>query len=102
SSYARATLKPGDDVIRSNLEHHSNIVPWQIAAEATGATIKVIPVNDDGELLLDEYARLLTGRTKIVAVNHVSNALGTSNEDRTICNMAHGVGAKVLVDGAQG
>jgi cysteine desulfurase/selenocysteine lyase len=101
SSYARTTLKPGDEIILSNLEHHSNIVPWQIAAEATGATIKVIPVNDDGELLLDEYAKLLSGRTKIVAVNHVSNALGTINEVRTICNMARGVGAKVLVDGAQ-
>jgi len=101
ASYARATLKPGDEVILSNLEHHSNIVPWQIAAEAAGATIRVIPVNDDGELLLDEYAKLLSGRTKIVAVNHVSNALGTINEVRTICNMAHSVGAKVLVDGAQ-
>ena len=101
SSYARATLKPGDEIIVSTLEHHSNIVPWQIAAEATGATVRVIPVNDDGELLLDEYAKLLGDRTKLVAVNHVSNALGTINEVRTICNMAHGVGAKVLVDGAQ-
>jgi cysteine desulfurase/selenocysteine lyase len=101
SSYARSVLKLGDEVIVSTLEHHSNIVPWQIAAEATGATIRVIPVNDDGELLLDEYAKLLSERTKIVAVNHVSNALGTINEVRTICNLAHGVGAKVLVDGAQ-
>ena len=101
SSYARATLKPGDEIIVSTLEHHSNIVPWQLAAEATGARVRVIPVNDDGELLLDEYARLLNPRTKLVAVNHVSNALGTINEVRTICNMAHGVGAKVLVDGAQ-
>ena len=101
SSYARATLKPGDEIVVSTLEHHSNIVPWQIAAEATGAVVRVIPVNDDGELLLDEYAKLLNGRTKLVAVNHVSNALGTINEARTICNMAHGVGAKVLVDGAQ-
>jgi cysteine desulfurase / selenocysteine lyase len=101
ASYARATLKRGDEIILSNLEHHSNIVPWQIAAEATGATIRVIPVNDDGELLLDEYAKLLGDRTKVVAVNHVSNALGTINEVRTICNMARGVGAKVLIDGAQ-
>ena len=101
ASYARTTLKRGDEIILSNLEHHSNIVPWQIAAEAAGATIRVIPVNDDGELLLDEYAKLLNERTKIVAVNHVSNALGTINEVRTICNMAQGVGAKVVIDGAQ-
>jgi cysteine desulfurase/selenocysteine lyase len=101
SSYARTTLKRGDEIILSTLEHHSNIVPWQIAAEATGATIRVIPINDDGELLLDEFAKLLNERTRIVAVNHVSNALGTINEVRTICNMAHRVGARVLVDGAQ-
>jgi cysteine desulfurase/selenocysteine lyase len=101
SSYARQVLKAGDEIILSTLEHHSNIVPWQIAAEATGARIKVIPVNDDGELLLDEYAKLLSDRTKIVAVNHVSNALGTINEVRTICNLAHNVGARVLIDGAQ-
>jgi cysteine desulfurase/selenocysteine lyase len=101
ASYARATLKRGDEIILSALEHHSNIVPWQIAAEATGATVRVIPVNDDGELLLDEYAKLLSGRTKIVAVNHVSNAVGTINEVRTICNLAHKAGAKVLIDGAQ-
>jgi cysteine desulfurase/selenocysteine lyase len=101
SSYARAMLKHGDEIILSTLEHHSNIVPWQMAAEATGARVRVIPINDDGELLLDEYAKLLNERTKLVAVNHVSNALGTINEVRTICRMAHGVGAKVLVDGAQ-
>ena len=101
ASYARPTLKAGDEIILSALEHHSNIVPWQIAAEATGARVRVIPVNDDGELLLDEYAKLLSPRTRVVAVNHVSNALGTINEVRTICNLAHNVGAKVLVDGAQ-
>jgi cysteine desulfurase/selenocysteine lyase len=101
ASYARLALKPGDEILVSSLEHHSNIVPWQIAAEATGTVVRVIPINDDGDLLLDEYAKLLSARTKIVAVNHVSNALGTINEVRTICNLAHKVGAKVLVDGAQ-
>jgi cysteine desulfurase / selenocysteine lyase len=101
ASYARATLKPGDEILVSSREHHSNIVPWQIAAEASGSRVRVIPIDDDGDLLLDDYAKLLSGRTKIVAVNHVSNALGTINEVRTICNLAHKAGAKVLVDGAQ-
>jgi len=101
ASWGRANLKAGDEVLVSAMEHHSNIVPWQIAAEATGAKVRVIPINDDGELLLDELARMLSGRTKLLAVNHVSNALGTINEVKTICTMAHRVGAKVLVDGAQ-
>jgi cysteine desulfurase/selenocysteine lyase len=100
-SYARAFLKPGDEVLVSALEHHSNIVPWQIACELTGAKLRVIPMNDAGELLMDEYAKLLNPRTKLVAVNHVSNALGTVNPIAEIIAQAHAVGAKVLIDGAQ-
>jgi cysteine desulfurase/selenocysteine lyase len=83
------------------MEHHSNIVPWQIAAEQAGATIRVIPMNDAGELLLDEYEKLLNERTRLVAVVHVSNSLGTVNDVKRIAELAHRVGAKVLVDGAQ-
>jgi len=101
SSYARTILKPGDEIIVSAVEHHSNIVPWQMAAQTTGATLRVIPMNDAGELLLDEYAKLLCNRTRIVAVNHISNALGTINDVRRITRLAHEAGAKVLIDGAQ-
>ncbi len=86
-------LKPGDEIIVSAIEHHSNIVPWQMVAEATGANVRVIPMNDAGELLLDEYAKLLNGRTKIVAVNHVSNALGTINDVGRIIELAHEMSA---------
>jgi cysteine desulfurase/selenocysteine lyase len=94
-------LKPGDEIVLSWLEHHSNIVPWQLVAEQTGAVIKVIPINDVGEIDQDVYAKLLTGRTKIVAVGHVSNALGTINPIKAMIAQAHAHGAVVLVDGAQ-
>ncbi|HTH24420.1 MAG TPA: cysteine desulfurase [Vicinamibacterales bacterium] len=100
-SYGRPLLKPGDEIVLSWLEHHSNIVPWQLVAGQTGATIKVVSINDAGELDLEEYARLLSSRTKIVAVGHVSNALGTINPIKSMIAQAHAVGAVVLVDGAQ-
>ncbi|MEZ0540223.1 SufS family cysteine desulfurase [Fibrella arboris] len=100
-TYGQTYLGPGDEIIISTLEHHSNIVPWQMLCEARGCTLKVIPINDEGELLLDEYEKLLTERTKIVSVVHVSNALGTINPIKTIIDKAHGVGAVVLIDGAQ-
>ena len=101
-SFGRAFLKPGDEIILSQIEHHANIVPWQIAREMTGAIIKIIPCNDDGELILEEYKKLLSSKTKVVAVNHVSNALGTINPVKEIARLAHEVGAVVVVDGAQG
>ena len=94
-------LKTGDDIIVSALEHHSNIVPWQMLCERTGATLKVIPMNSDGELVLSEFDALLSKNTKLVFVNHVSNALGTINPIQYIIGKAHEVGAAVLVDGAQ-
>lgn len=100
-SYGWKFVKAGDEVIISNIEHHANTVPWQILCEEKGAHLKVIPVNDDGELIMSEYDRLLSGKTRIVAVNHVSNALGTINLVREITRKAHAVGAKVLIDGAQ-
>ena len=100
-SYGRSTLKAGDEIVLSWLEHHSNIVPWQLVAEQTGAVIKVVPINDLGELDLDTYAKLLSPRTRIVAVGHVSNALGTINPIKPMIAQAHGVGAVVLIDGAQ-
>jgi cysteine desulfurase/selenocysteine lyase len=101
SSWGRANLKSGDEIILSALEHHSNIVPWQLVAEATGAVIRVIPVNDAGELQLDEYEKLLSDRTKMVAVGHVSNSLGTINDVARIIAKAHAAGSLVLIDGAQ-
>jgi cysteine desulfurase/selenocysteine lyase len=102
-SYGRKFLKAGDEIILSQIEHHANIVPWQIACEMTGAVIKVIPADDSGALILEEYAKLLSPRTKVVAVNHVSNALGTINPVEKIIKMARAgaPGAVVLVDGAQ-
>ncbi len=94
-------LKSGDEILISALEHHSNIVPWQMLCERTGAVLKVIPMNLEGELLLAEFDSLLNSNTKIVAVNHVSNALGTINPIRYIIAEAHKVGAAVLIDGAQ-
>lgn len=94
-------LKPGDEVLVSALEHHSNIVPWQMLCQKTGATLKVIPMNLDGELLMEEYIKLLSEKTKIVAVNHISNALGTINPIKFIIDKAHEAGAAVLIDGAQ-
>jgi len=100
-SYARTTLKPDDEVLITHMEHHSNIVPWQIVCEQTGAVLKVVPINDRGELDLSNLEDLLTERTKIVALNHISNALGTINPVKRITEAAHKVGAVVLVDGAQ-
>ncbi len=94
-------LKKGDEVIVSALEHHSNIVPWQMLCERTGASLKVIPMNKNGELILSEFDSLLNTNTKLVFVNHISNALGTINPIETIIEKAHNVGAAVLVDGAQ-
>ena len=94
-------LKKGDEVIVSTLEHHSNIVPWQMLCERTGAILKVIPMNEEGELLLDIYEELLSNKTKLVFVNHISNALGTINPIEKIIKKAHDVGAAVLIDGAQ-
>ena len=101
SAWGRANLQPGDEIILSVLEHHSNIVPWQMVAQATGARIRVIPINDAGELLLDDYRRLLSSRTRLVAVNHVSNALGSINPVREVIAEAHAAGALALIDGAQ-
>jgi len=100
-SYGRSTLKAGDEILLTWLEHHSNIVPWQLVAGQTGAVIKVVPINDAGELDLEQYAALLTPRTKIVAMGHVSNALGTINPVKAMVAQAHAAGAVVLVDGAQ-
>ncbi|KAA6434155.1 cysteine desulfurase [Dyadobacter flavalbus] len=100
-TYGRKFLKEGDEVIISAMEHHSNIVPWQMLCEEKGCILKVIPINDDGELLMDEYEALLTERTKFVSVVHVSNSLGTINPVKEIIRKAHEVGAKVLLDGAQ-
>lgn len=101
SSYGRAALRPGDEVLVSAMEHHSNIVPWQLACEAHGAKLRVIPMDRAGDLLLDDFARLLTARTKMVAVTHVSNSLGTINPIKDIVALAHARGVPVLVDGAQ-
>jgi cysteine desulfurase / selenocysteine lyase len=100
-SYGRSILKPGDDVIVSWMEHHSNIVPWQILCEQTGAALRVVPIDDRGELDLEAFGRLLSDRTKIVAMIHVSNALGTINPVERIVRQAHAAGAVVLIDGAQ-
>ena len=101
-SWGDANLGPGDEILLTRMEHHSNIVPWQQAAMRTGATVKVVDIAEDGSLQLDDYYRLLGPKTKIVGVAHVSNALGTVNPVQRICAAAHEVGAVVLVDGAQG
>jgi cysteine desulfurase / selenocysteine lyase len=101
SSWGRRNVKEGDEIIISALEHHSNIVPWQMLCEEKGAKLRVIPMNDRGELLLEEYEKLLNPRTRMVAFCHVSNALGTINPAREIIEMAHRAGALTLVDGAQ-
>jgi cysteine desulfurase/selenocysteine lyase len=101
SSYGRAFLKEGDEIILSGLEHHSNIVPWQMIAEEKKAVIKVITITSSGEIDIDHYRQLLSSRTKIVAVNHASNSLGTINPIKEMITMAHEVGAVVLIDGAQ-
>ena len=94
-------LKSGDEVLVSALEHHSNIVPWQMLCERTGATLKVIPMNEKGELILSAFDQLLSEKTKIVTVNHISNALGTINPIKYIIDKAHEFGAAVFIDGAQ-
>ena len=100
-SYGRSKLRAGDEIIISTMEHHSNIVPWQLVCEQTGAVLKVIPINDAGELDMDEYKNLLSERTRIVAIVHVSNALGTINPIAEISALAHAAGAVVIIDGAQ-
>lgn len=96
-----AFLNKGDEVLVSAMEHHSNIVPWQMLCQRTGATLKVIPMNNEGELLMDSYQNLLSDKTKLVVCNHVSNALGTVNPIQELISLAHEVGAAVLIDGAQ-
>ena len=101
NAYARPRLKPGDEIVVSAMEHHSNIVPWQLVCEATGARLRVIPMDDRGELIMEEYEALLNEKTRIVSVVHVSNALGTVNPVHEIGRMAHEHGAVFMVDGAQ-
>jgi cysteine desulfurase / selenocysteine lyase len=101
STFGRAHVAAGDEIVISHMEHHSNIVPWQILCEQKGASLRVIPISDAGELRLDEYERLLGPRTRLVAVTHVSNALGTINPVESIVRTAHDRGIPVLVDGAQ-
>ena len=100
-SFGKRFVNEGDEIIISNIEHHANIVPWQVLCEERGAKLKVIPVDDDGELVMEEYEKLLSPKTRMVAVNHVSNALGTINPIKEITQKAHAVGARVLIDGAQ-
>ncbi|MCI2808738.1 cysteine desulfurase [Eoetvoesiella caeni] len=100
-SWACSKLSPGDEIILSGLEHHSNIVPWQLACERTGAKTKVIPLNDQGELDLQQYKQMLGPRVRLVAIAHISNALGTINPVTEMTRLAHDAGALVLVDGAQ-
>ncbi len=101
SSWGRKFLNEGDEVLISTMEHHSNIVPWQMICQERGATLKVMPINAAGEIILEEVEKLLSEKTKMVAVNHASNTLGTINPIKIIAKMAHAVGAKILVDGAQ-
>lgn len=100
-SFARPLLTVGDEILISEMEHHSNIVPWQIVCKETGAVLRVVPINDDGELRLDEYERLLGPRTRLVSMVHISNALGTINPVQQMIEMAHNQGVPVLIDGAQ-
>ncbi len=101
ATYGRAFLEEGDEIVISEMEHHSNIVPWQLLRDEKGLVLKVAPVSDDGELLLAEFERLLTERTRLVAITHTSNVLGTVTPVREIVRLAHEAGAKVLLDGAQ-
>ena len=100
-SFGRNTLGSEDEIIITELEHHANIVPWQLLSQQTGAKLKYVPINDNGELVESEYKKLLNERTRIVAVGHISNALGTINPIENMINLAHEYGAKVLIDGAQ-
>ncbi|MCI0662340.1 MAG: cysteine desulfurase [Acidobacteria bacterium] len=101
-SYGRKFIRENDEIVISAMEHHSNIVPWQMLAEQTGAKLRVIPMNDDGELLIEEFERILNPRVKLVAVAHISNALGTINPVKRMIELAHSIDAPVLLDGAQG
>ena len=101
NTFGRKFLKAGDEVIISQMEHHSNIVPWQMICEQQGAVLKYVPISDDGEFLFEEFEKLLSEKTKLVAVTHVSNTLGTVNPVKAIIEKAHEFGAKVLIDGAQ-
>ncbi|MFY9573316.1 MAG: cysteine desulfurase [Blastocatellia bacterium] len=101
NSYGRSNLKAGDEVLITAMEHHSNIVPWQILCEDKGAQLRVAPINDDGELILEDFERLLSERTRLVSVVHVSNALGTINPIRAIIEIAHRHNVPVMIDGAQ-
>ena len=100
-SFGRNTLGSDDEIIITELEHHANIVPWQLLSQQTGAKLKYVPINDNGELVESEYKKLLNEKTRIVAVGHISNALGTINPIENMINLAHEYGAKVLIDGAQ-
>ncbi len=100
-SFSRGFLKAGDEILITHMEHHSNIVPWQLAAQASGALLRVAPINERGELVMPQFERLLSAKTKIVAVAHVSNALGTVNPVKDIIRLAHARGVPVLLDGAQ-
>ncbi|MBI4310122.1 MAG: cysteine desulfurase [Candidatus Omnitrophica bacterium] len=100
-SYGRHFLKPGDEIIISHMEHHSNIVPWQMLCQQTGCVLKVVPINDAGEFILEEYFKLLSPRARLVSVVYVSNSLGTVNPVKKIIEAAHAIGAKVLIDAAQ-
>ena len=100
-SFGRNTLSSEDEIIITELEHHANIVPWQLLSQQTGAKLKYVPINDDGELIESEYKKILNEKTRIVAVGHISNALGTINPIENMINLAHEYGAKVLIDGAQ-
>jgi len=101
NTFGRKNIGAGDEILLTTLEHHANIVPWQLLAERTGAIIRVVPINDRGELILEEYVKLLSPRTRLVAVTHVSNALGTINPVEQLIPLAHARGVPVLVDGAQ-
>ncbi len=100
-SYGRSRFKPGDEILVTEMEHHSNIVPWQLLCEQTGAVLRVAPIDDTGTLRMDAFEALVNARTRLVAVAHVSNALGTINPVRRLVELAHAAGAPVLIDGAQ-
>ena len=100
-SFGKQSLGPGDEIIVSNMEHHSNIVPWQMLREEKGVVLRVVPIDESGELLMDEYERMLSPRTKLVSITHVSNALGTILPVEQIIGMAHAQGIPVMLDGAQ-
>ena len=100
-SFGERFIKPGDEIILSTMEHHSNIVPWQMLCDRKNARLRIIPVNDSGELIIDDYRNLLNDKTRLVAITHVSNTLGTVNPVKEICRMARSIGANTLIDGAQ-